>query len=161
MAPRLLTSTLLLLVCAGTGTHGYLCDDALTNCLGVGYYNKCHDFCDTQYFTCEEIGGPGVLSTCPYGLVFNTDPAGSNKCVLYENCFFSNAGCDDSVVPVCQTTFELIPKCRDCQNTFFICDGTNAAAIPGTCGAGLVFNPIPSHPACIPEDLCPCTEPPC
>ncbi|XP_045135059.1 uncharacterized protein LOC123518346 isoform X2 [Portunus trituberculatus] len=79
MAPRLLTSTLLLLVCAGTGTHGYLCDDALTNCLGVGYYNKCHDFCDTQYFTCEEIGGPGVLSTCPYGLVFNTDPAGSNK----------------------------------------------------------------------------------
>ncbi|KAK8385277.1 hypothetical protein O3P69_012245 [Scylla paramamosain] len=158
MAPQLLLPALLLLVC--TGTHGYLCLDSLS-CPDVGYYAKCFDFCDTQYFRCNAEGQAGVLSTCPFGLVFDYDPAGvSSKCVLFEDCSHMSNGCDANP-PQCKGVFEMLPACRNCSDTFYFCDPNQATGVHAVCSHGMMFNPVPSHPGCIPESDCPCTDPSC
>ncbi|KAK8385279.1 hypothetical protein O3P69_012247 [Scylla paramamosain] len=77
MAPHLLISALLLLVC--TGAYGDSRCQATHTCTNAGYFPRCPDFCDTQYFSCDATGNAGVLSTCPFGLVFDPDPT-SHKC---------------------------------------------------------------------------------
>ncbi|XP_063847088.1 uncharacterized protein LOC135092472 [Scylla paramamosain] len=157
MAPHLLISALLLLVC--TGAYGDSRCQATHTCTNAGYFPRCPDFCDTQYFSCDATGNAGVLSTCPFGLVFDPDPT-SHKCVLFQNCTLLSTPCAPNP-PACSGVFEIMPACPNCYSLFYMCDPNQPTGTQVACGTGLMFNPIPSHPGCIPESDCPCTDPSC
>ena len=136
--------------------EGKACID-MTKCLGKGNYPRCPQFCDTQYYSCEADTEQAVLSTCPFGLVF--DPAPDRVvCTLFNNCSLVVNPITVCPPPATCTEFSLEPKCPTCNIDFYLCVGANQQQLNTTCPTGEVFNPIPSHPGCIPEAKCPCTD---
>ncbi|KAK3872862.1 hypothetical protein Pcinc_022117 [Petrolisthes cinctipes] len=68
----------------GTTTPTTGCVTSLI-CTSAGYFSKCPDICQPQYFACSANGVEGIIHSCSGGLVFNTNPD-YPYCILPENC---------------------------------------------------------------------------
>ncbi|XP_050739389.1 uncharacterized protein LOC127009901 [Eriocheir sinensis] len=153
----ILPAFVLLVSGAGRGAQAkYLCSESLT-CTAVGYFSRCDNFCDTQYFACDAVGDQATLFTCPGETVFDPDP-GHPFCVPFDNCTTNT--CHTLPLFSCQG-FYTYPRCDNCSQDFFLCSSTGQLPRRETCAAGMLYNPVPSLRGCIPASECPCTTDDC